>query len=318
MAQLDTLALIAIAAMAGARCTPSRPAGSAGAAPTKITAAIIAIVDVAPIYLGRNQGFFAEQGIDLTLQLAQGGAAIVPGVVSGQYQFGFANLVSLLLAQTKGLPLKLVAAGNSSTGTPGADFGAVVVPAGSPARTARDLEGKTVAIHNLNNIGDLTIRASVRKAGGDPAKVKFLEVAFADVPAALAARRIDAAFVVEPFLTVAREQGARVLVWNLTDAIPNLMVAAYFTTTEYARKHPEVVKRFAAAMNRSLSYAAGHPEEARVVVTGYTKLSQATAGKLTLPRWTPAIDQDSVGALSDLMVASKLAPRKPDLAALLP
>ena len=47
-----------------------------------ITVGVIPIVDVAPIYLGEQQGFFAKRGIDLKLQQESGGAAAVPGVGS--------------------------------------------------------------------------------------------------------------------------------------------------------------------------------------------------------------------------------------------
>src|SRR5262245_18242856 len=67
--------------------------------PDKVTVGVIPIVDVAPIYLGQQQGFFSKRNIQLDLKLAQGGAAIVPSVVSNEYQFGFSNVVSLLLAQ---------------------------------------------------------------------------------------------------------------------------------------------------------------------------------------------------------------------------
>ncbi len=305
------------AAPAGA--APAAEQKAAAPAPTKLTVATIPIVDVAPIYLGKEKGFFAEQGLEITLQPAQGGAVIVPGVVSGQYEIGFGNVVSLMLARSKGLPLRVIAAGVFSTGDPaGGDFGAIVVPPGSQAKTAKDLESRTVATNNLHNIGDLTVRASVRKAGGDPTKVKFIEISFPDVPAALAKNRIDAAFLVEPFLTVAKGGGSKVLAWNLIDAAPNLMIAAYFTTSEYADKNPDVVKRFTDAINKSLSYTAEHPDEARAILTTYTKIGQETAGKITLPKWTPEIGRESSSALADLMVLDKEVTAKPDVAGLMP
>src|SRR6266496_905076 len=219
------LAVPVAALLAGAAaCGGSSGGGSSQGGVDKVTVGVIPIVDVAPIYLGKQLGYFSDAKIDLTLQQTQGGAAIVPAVVSGQYQFGFSNMTSLLIAQSKGLPLKVVAAGNSSTGQAGADFGAVVVPQDSPIHTAKDLEGRSVAVNNLNNIGDTTVRASVRKAGGDPSKVKFTELAFPDMPAALAGHRVDAAWVVEPFLTVATQQGNRVVAWNFVDTAPNLMI----------------------------------------------------------------------------------------------
>ncbi|MFD0472469.1 ABC transporter substrate-binding protein [Nonomuraea thailandensis] len=70
---------------------------------------VIPILDVAPVYLGDQQGFFAAEGLKLELVTAQGGAAIVPAVVSGQVDFGFSNFTSLIVAASKGLPLKVVA-----------------------------------------------------------------------------------------------------------------------------------------------------------------------------------------------------------------
>src|SRR5690606_33458225 len=112
------LAVAASAAvMVLAACSGTPDGGTEGSAPedgelTPVTVGVIPIVDVAPIYLGVDQGFFEDEGLDVTLELAQGGAAIVPAVVSGDYQFGFSNNTSLLVGSSKGLPLKAVAAGN--------------------------------------------------------------------------------------------------------------------------------------------------------------------------------------------------------------
>lgn len=295
---------------------PSEPAtGSAG--PTKLTVAVIAIVDVAPIYLGKAKGLFAAENLDVTIQNTLGGAASVPGVVNGQYQFAFANMVSLLLGHAKGLPLKVVTAGNFSTGKP-EDFAGIVVPPGSAVKTLKDLEGKTLAVNQLNNIVGVGVRAAMRKAGADPDKLKLIEIQFPEMPAALGQNRVDAACVVEPFLTVARNQGATVLDWNFVDIAPSVMIAAYFTTTDYAQHNPDVVKRFAAAMNKSLTYASEHPDEARAILLTYTKIDKAIADKLNLPKWTPQIDRASVDVLADFMVQDKLLDTKPDVAALLP
>lgn len=61
---------------------------------------------MAPVYLGKQKGFFARRHIDLTLQPAEGGTETIPSVLSGNQQFGFSNVVTLLLAQAQGLPVK--------------------------------------------------------------------------------------------------------------------------------------------------------------------------------------------------------------------
>ena len=98
---------------------------------------------------------------------------------------------------------------------------------------------------------------------------------------------------------------------------PTMMLAAYFTTPEYAQKNPEVVKRFTAAINKSLTYASEHPDEARATLLTYTKIDKAIADKLNLPLWTPRIDRESMNVLADMVVQDKMVTSKPDIDALL-
>jgi NitT/TauT family transport system substrate-binding protein len=314
------VALLTAATLLGAAACNSNESGggSPASGPDKVNVGVIPIVDVAPIYLGKQQGFFSSRNIDLNLQLAQGGAAIVPAVVSGQYQFGFSNVISLLLAQKNNLPIKVVSNGVASTGVDKADFGGLVVNGDSPIQTPKDLVGKTVAANTLKNIVDTTVRESVRKAGADPAGVKFVEMPFPDMPAALKGNKVDAIFVVEPFLSAAKAQGGRVIASSYVDAAKDLVVALYFTSTDLANKNPDLVKRFKEAMAESLAYADAHPDEVRSVLATYTQIKPEQAKALTLPKWPAEINKASVEALADLAVKDGLLTAPPDLAALLP
>jgi NitT/TauT family transport system substrate-binding protein len=311
-----------VAALLLTACGGSSGASSSGASPsgatTTVNVGVIPIVDVAPIYLGVQQGFFKAEGLDLKLKTAQGGAAIVPGVISGQYQFGFSNTTSLLLAASKGLPVKAVAAGVASTGSTSADFGAVVVPKDSPIHTAADLAGKRVAVNTLNNINTTTVNQAVRSAGGDPSHISYVELAFPNIVPAVAKGDVDAGQVVEPFLTIAKNQGMREVTSNYAVTAPDLTVAMYFTSASYAQSHPDVVRRFTTAMKNSLDYANSHPDAARAIMSTYLKIDPAVQQALTLPRWPTEIAQDSVTKLADLAVQDKLISQRPDLTKLLP
>jgi NitT/TauT family transport system substrate-binding protein len=306
---IGQLALGAGLVLAGTALIGAQPAS----AQDKITVGIIPITDCAPIFLGKEKGFFAKYNLDVNMESAQGGAELVNPVVSGQREFGFSNVSSLLIAQTRGLDLVAVSPGASSTGEQGRDFGAIVAPGDSPIKNAKDLEGKTVAVNNLNNIGDTSVNASVRAAGGDPSKVKYVELAFPTMPAALADKRIDAAWIVEPFLTITKEHGAKVVAWNLVDTSPHLMIAVYFTTRKYAKEHPDIIKRFQAAMKESLAYADSHTDEVRAIVPTFTRVSKEIIGKLTLPRWPTEMNIKSTQTLADLALKDGLLAKKPDL-----
>ncbi|MFD0686076.1 ABC transporter substrate-binding protein [Actinomadura fibrosa] len=311
-------ALAAASLLLLAACGGGGGGDASGDGPTTVKVSVIPIVDVAPIYLGNQQGFFTEQGLRLQIETAQGGAAIVPAVVSGQVDFGFSNLTSLILGASKGIPLKVVAPGAGSTGVQRKDFGGVLVKAGSPIRTAKDLAGKRVAVNTLNNINDTTVRASIRAAGGDPKSVKFTELAFPDMLAALDKGNVDAVQVVEPFLATGLKNGARLVASNYVDTAPNLTIAGYFTSQKTVASKPELVKKFTAAMQKSLKYASDHPDAVRKVLGTYTKIDPSVAGSLTLPTYPAQVNAAGLQTLANLAVQDGLVKSAPDLKNLQP
>src|SRR5690625_796748 len=74
---------------------------------TPITVGVLPIVDTAAIWLGVDEGIFEEHGLDVTLEILAGGAAVVPTVVSGEHEFGFSNSISVLQGVEQGLPLQV-------------------------------------------------------------------------------------------------------------------------------------------------------------------------------------------------------------------
>ncbi|MET7655870.1 MULTISPECIES: ABC transporter substrate-binding protein [unclassified Streptomyces] len=310
--------LLATAACGSSDDSGTSTGSSSSGGTTTVKLGLIPIVDVAPVYLGVKQGFYEKRGLKLSITTAQGGAAIVPGVVSGQFQFGFSNMTSLMVAQSNNVPVQAVSNGIASTGLQGEDFGAITVKKGSPLKSARDLEGKKVAINTLKNINETAVRESVRKAGGDPDEVKFVELAFDQMPAALDGGQIDAAMVVEPALATIKSQGGVEIASPLVDVAPNLTVAMYFTSAQYAQKNPDVVKRFQEATAESLAYADSHPDEVRGIVTTYTKIPASVLAQVTLPKWPAEANRSSIEALRKLGERDKLFKSAPDLEKLLP
>ncbi|WSQ13491.1 ABC transporter substrate-binding protein [Streptomyces sp. NBC_01231] len=296
---------------------PSGKAASSGGI-TTVELGLIPIVDVAPVYLGQKKGFYEKHGLKLAISTAQGGAAIVPGVVSGQFQFGFSNVTSLMVARSNNVPVKAVANGIASTGVQGKDFNALMVKKGSSIKSPKELEGKKVAINTLKNINETAVRAAVRAAGGDPDKVTFVELAFDQMPAALDQGQVDAVSVVEPAAATVRSQGGVEIASPLIDVAPDLTVALYFTSQQYLQKNPDVVKKFQEATAESLAYADAHPDEVRAIVTTYTKIPAAVLEQVTLPKWPAEPNRASIEALAKLGQEDGLLKSAPDLDKLLP
>lgn len=305
------IALAAMGILALSACGSGSPSGAAevktgaaGADLEKITVGVIPIVDTAPIWLGKAKGFFEEEGLDLDIQTATGGSAIVPGVQSGSYDFAFSNLISPMVANDKGLDMKLVANGATTSGDTTIDFGAVVVNDDSPIKSPKDLAGKKVSVNNLSNIGDTTISQVVTDAGGDPGTIDFVEVPFPDAPAALENGIVDAAWILDPFLTQSLAEGSRIVTTNFSDFHPELDIAGYFTTKANVESKPELTAKFTRAMNKSLEFAQANPKEVRDIVGTYTKIDADTREKIVLPRYRVDFDMDAAAKLADAAQSS--------------
>ena len=113
------------------------------------------------------------------------------------------------------------------------------MPSGSAIKSAKDLAGKKVAVNTLNNINTTTINEIVRKDGGDPSGIQYVELAFPDIPAAVSKGDVDAGQVVEPFLASGTGQGMTNIGSNYAGTAPNLQVAMYFTSVPYMQQNAD-------------------------------------------------------------------------------
>jgi len=276
-----------------------------GSGPTKVKLGVIPIIDIAPVQLGIEKGFFAEQNLEVETQNSQGGAAIVPGVVSGDFQFGYSNVVSLLIAKSKGVPVRMVNVGARASDNELDDGSGQLMTRDPNIKTAADLAGKKIAVNTLLGINEVAVRSTLKKNGvsGNPTLV---EVPISNMPAALESGQVDAAMLSEPFITVAENQGAHPLPVSYASMGHGLPFAGWFASESYAARNPQVVQRFTTALEQSLRYAEAHPDEARATLDKYLKLDSGVSAKVTLPNWDPTTNRDELRTLAQLTVDTGL------------
>jgi NitT/TauT family transport system substrate-binding protein len=307
---------IAAALVAGGCGDDEEESGGGGggqAEQTTLRVGVIPIADVAPLYLGIKQGFFEEENLKVEPQLAEGGAAITPAVLSGDFQIGFSNTVSLLIAASKDLPVTIISQGVLGGKTEEEAWADLLVLKDGPIKEPKDLEGKTIAVNTLKNICEVTIRKSLADMGVDDTKLEFTEVPFPDMNAALEAERVDGACVVEPFVSQGKAGKARGIDPFYVNTAPDLTVATYFTSKQYAAENADVVERFVTAMEESLDYAQQNPDAVREILLEYTQIPPEAVEAIKLPQWRQDITTDTVELLSRLSLEYGLIESEPDL-----
>lgn len=288
-----------LAGLAAAATLATGAASAQGGTPVTVQAGFIPVIDVAALYLGDEVGIWKKHGIDLKVNMGATGAALVPSVMSGEYNFAFSALVPLLQARDKGLPVKIIAAGSSSTGKAGADVTMIHAGPASGIKRAKDLEGKTVSVNARNGLLELLGKIAVKADGGDPSKVRFVELGFAESVAALKTGKTNAMVGAEPFGTAAIADGFPAISSPyLAMSNKSMLTSAYFTFEDQLKKNPELFRNIRAAIDESLVYAQQHPDAVRKQLPKFTKLSPAMASRLILPTYSTAIPRESVEIFS--------------------
>jgi NitT/TauT family transport system substrate-binding protein len=261
---------------------------------------------------GVEKGFFKERELDVEVTPSQGGATVVPAVVSGDSDIAGSNLVSVLLAQGKDIPVKIVAPGTFVRGTRSQDFSAILVAGDGDIRSPQDLEGKTLAVNTLKNVAELAAKASLAKQGVDVSEIELAEVDFPDMNGALSEGRVDAAFQIEPFVTLGLEEGHRVIDRPYVGTKPGLQIGCYFTSEQYLSENEDVVERFRQGVADTAAAIADDPAAFREFLPEAAEIPPPAAQKAILPAWKADNDQASLDLTADLMERYGVVDEKPD------
>lgn len=305
------MAMLALSACAPGGASGGDPSDEGGLTHVRLGSTTISVT--ACLQLGIERGTFEEQGLEVEYQASQSGAAIMPAVAAGQTEFGVSGPPTVLLAAAQGIDVVAVTGINSSP-TEGPEAAAVVVRGDSDIQGAADLPGHSVAVTTLNGSGALNIRDAVKKAGGDPEDISFVEIGLPDMGAQLEAGTVDAVWTLEPFLGQLVAQGHRVVSYPAVEAIPGQPALVTFATREYAEANPEVVGGFQTAVFESIAYCEQNPDDYKDAIVRYVEMPPEVVAAIRPEVWTPEIDLDLLQQVADQMLTYGVIESKLDVA----
>lgn len=255
--------------------------------------------DASPFY-ARDLGLFAKAGLHAELVPVTSGAAILSAVLGGSMEIGESNVIGLAAAHARGLSVTCIAA--TALYDSKAPTSALIVAKDSPIRTARDLDGKTVATNGLRNLGQIAPMAWIDQHGGDARSVKYIELSFPATLTAVTTGRIDAGLVAEPVLS-ASAGVARILGYPYDAIAPRFVLGCFFTTTDFAQRNAATLRRFLGAIRAAGAWANTHHDESATILAAATGSDVTTlrsmrrslypAGALDVTEMQPIIDAAS-------------------------
>jgi len=287
----------------------------------KIKLGIVSSMSNLSVLLARGKGWYQEAGLDVETIEMKGGATIIPALLSDSIQIGYSNVISLILARSAGLDIKIICNSHSEgytkkAGEPGGyatSAQGLFVLQDSGIRGPKDLEGKKIAINAIKNIDWMAVWEWMEKNNADPKKVIWVEIDFPKMIPALMGKKVDAVQVIEPQKAILRSQGATLLVNTFYDLRPGLIAASFAAKEDWISKNPDQVRGFVSATVKGQDYLNTHPEERNKLFTKYTKTSPEIVENITWPRWTSKVDLEGMHFLIKLCQKHGLLTKSPDL-----
>src|SRR6266568_5858424 len=290
--------------------------GSGGGAPRfKLEKANIVVdafpaIDSAGLYIAQDEGLFAAQGLHVTIAKVTtpppSTQDLINGQVKGTYDITAGDYVTYIEDQlgADGAPqhdLRIIA--ESSFLQP--NVLTVLVKGGSPISQVSQLKGKNVSVNAPNDIGTLLIDSLLVAHGLTPRQVHYANVPFPAVAPTLTnpKTQVSAAFAPEPFVSLG-EAGAGLQ--ELADldagATQDFPIQGYAVTAAWAKKYPNTLKAFTAALSQGQQIADTDRAAVENAIEKYLGIQKEAAAFISLPAFPLGVDavrlQRVVGAMT--------------------
>jgi NitT/TauT family transport system substrate-binding protein len=280
-------------------------------AETKLQIGTIKIGDLSPFFIAQERGFFKDAGLDVNATAMVGGATIQPALASGALNIGWSNVISTFQGHLEGFDYRFITNGAIAKRGTNDVFG-FQVAADSPINSAKDLAGKTIASNTLSNITQAAGQHWIDNNGGDSSKVKWVEVPFPQMEAAVVQKHIDGFVAVEPWVTVPSQvnKKTKVLGYPLGGIAPRLLIASFFSSEAWIQKNGDTVKAFITALGRGIDAHNADLEAAKATIAKYTGLAPDVLKLVTLSAFEKKILESDLQPMMEVALRYKLIAKK--------
>ena len=248
------IVIAALVALSGCAAPAADPTATAELQPVALAMGFIPNVQFTPVYVALERGYFADEGLDVTLDYGME-TDLLKEVGTNQFQFAVASGDQVILARANDLPVVYVADWYRRFPV------CVVTLADSGIASPEQLVGKTVGTPALEGASYIGWLALLDKTGISPEDVDLQVIGYTQV-ASLTEARVDAAICYafnEP--TQLTTSGYAVNVFNL-DQYTTLPSNGLITNEKTIAEHPELVQSMVRAFLRGLQDTLDDPDAA--------------------------------------------------------
>jgi NitT/TauT family transport system substrate-binding protein len=290
--------------MTRARATALLAAGTFGAAvrpsaaqaPLTLRIGTLQGDSYAEPFYAADGGFFAKIGINAEFTVNTNGNQLVQAIVGNSLDVAVVDPINLAHPVNAGVPFAFFAGGGLYSSD--APTTVIVVAKNSPLRTAKDLEGKTIGVPGLATISALGAQEWLRKSGADLERVSLVEIPLSAAAAALGRGTIAASVLVEPYLTVSRND-VRVFGKCFDALARSFYINCWFAPRAWIGANGDLIRRLTRAIYDTANWANTHHSETAAIVSKYFKLDEQTVRDMTRVRFSTQLEARLIQPLLD-------------------
>lgn len=269
------------------------PEAAKTATPEKISFRLAWVPDMAEVgvFVAREKGFFADQGLDVTIE--HGGFGLDPFklVAAGTDDFGIGGAGNLLVAREQGLPLVAIAAEFQNTPV------GFITHKGSGIQTFKDFSGKRVGIQTGADT-DTLYRALLVENKMDSRDVSEIPIQYDMGPFVNNVIDVLPGYVTNQPITL-RGQGFETNVITAASQGLRYYGNVFFTSEKKMKENPEQVARFCNAVRAGWEHALANKADALEALKKHTQEFSAEDLDAIYEAVMPFIrpDENAVGLL---------------------
>ncbi len=298
--RVRVLCVAAAAALLAAGCSGSGGSGAVGGLEkTNLVVAAVPAMDSAGLYIAKERGYFAQEGLHVTIVPAVSSADVIRAQLAHKYDITAGAYPSYIVADEKQhANLKVLVAG--STMAP--NIQEIVVPAGSRITKMSQLSGQTITLNALGNIGQLLVESMLQDNAVN-GKVRFDVQQFPNMGKMLAEHKLTAAWLPEPFISMDEEKyGVQPLADANQGAAESLPIEGYVVTQSWLSKYPHTAEAFKLAMQKAQAVAAGNLQAVQQSMTAFARVPKLAASVLPSPGFPVETQAGPLQRVISLMV----------------
>ena len=279
---------------------PEETTTTAAPEPTEVRLVFVPATTGLLVNVAQEQGFFAENGLNVELTPATNISEIIP-TLGQQVDISLGTATDLIRASDSGLDVVQIL--GNTIDTEENPFVRLIVPADSGIESVADLAGRRVSSPTLSGVIHVATQYWAQQEGIDPNSIEGVQVPPPATVEQFNAGQVDAAEALEPFASALVGMG-NVSIGDPFAAIGLPLATNFWVANgEWAANNPDAVAGFAASLEQAQAFVVSNEEDARAILQGYTGMPDPVAAGVSLPTFDLDIRTDDLARWVDVLIS---------------